>query len=68
MTDLPHGISFAHLRRVVKAAFSQRRKTLRNSVKSGGYDVAKMPERFLGQRAEQLSVAEFHELAAALMD
>ena len=68
VTDLPHGITFNHLRRVVKAAFSQRRKTLRNSVKSGGYDVAKIPERFLGQRAEQLSVAEFHELAAALMD
>ena len=68
VTDLPHGITFEHLRRVVKAAFSQRRKTLRNSVKSGGFEVAKMPERFLGQRAEQLSVAEFHELAAALMD
>ena len=35
VTELPHGITFAHFRRVVKAAFSQRRKTLRNSIKSG---------------------------------
>ena len=65
--DLPYGITFDHLRRVVKAAFSQRRKTLRNSIKSGGFDAAHIPERFQGQRAEQLSVAEFHELAAALL-
>ena len=64
--DLPDGITFEHLRRVVKAAFSQRRKTLRNSIKSGGFDATRIPERFQGQRAEQLSVAEFHELAAAL--
>ena len=68
VTELPHGITFAHFRRVVKAAFSQRRKTLRNSIKSGGFDATRIPERFQGQRAEQLSVAEFHELAAALLD
>ena len=60
VTELPHGITFAHFRRVVKAAFSQRRKTLRNSIKSGGFDATRIPERFQGQRAEQLSVAEFH--------
>ena len=68
VTELPHGITFAHFRRVVKAAFSQRRKTLRNSIKSGGFDATRIPERFQGQRAEQLSVDEFHELAAALLD
>ena len=66
--ELPHGLTFAHFRRVVKAAFSQRRKTLRNSIKSGGFDATRIPERFQGQRAEQLSVDEFHELAAALLD
>ena len=65
--DLPPGITFDHLRRIVKAAFSQRRKTLRNSIKSGGFDATRIPVRFQGQRAEQLSVAEFHELAAALL-
>ena len=68
VTELPHDITFAHFRRVVKAAFGQRRKTLRNSIKSGGFDATRIPERFQGQRAEQLSVAEFHELAAALLD
>ena len=66
--ELPYGLTFAHFRRVVKAAFSQRRKTLRNSIKSGGFDATRIPERFQGQRAEQLSVDEFHELAAALLD
>lgn len=46
-------------RQVVKSAFSQRRKTLHNSLRSftGG---AEMP--FAKQRAEELSVKEFEEL------
>ena len=68
VSALPHGVSHAHFVRVVKAAFSQRRKTLRNSIKSGGFDATRIPEPFQGQRAEQLSVSEFLELAATLQD
>jgi len=66
--DLPDGLTHDHFQRVVKAAFNQRRKTLRNSLKSGGFDPTRIPEAFQGQRAEQLHVAEFHALAAALRD
>ncbi|MDA0729181.1 MAG: 16S rRNA (adenine(1518)-N(6)/adenine(1519)-N(6))-dimethyltransferase RsmA [Bacteroidetes bacterium] len=65
--ELPFGLTHPHFQRVVKAAFSQRRKTLRNSIKSGGFDANRIPEAFQSQRAEQLSVAQFHELAASLM-
>jgi len=42
--------------RVVKTAFNQRRKTLRNALKP----IGEMPEHpLLTKRAEQLSVAEF---------
>jgi 16S rRNA (adenine1518-N6/adenine1519-N6)-dimethyltransferase len=42
--------------RVVKTAFNQRRKTLRNALKP----VGEIPDHpLLNQRAEQLSVAEF---------
>jgi 16S rRNA (adenine1518-N6/adenine1519-N6)-dimethyltransferase len=59
--------SFSNLERVVAAAFSMRRKTLRNSVRAlftadellaAGIDP--------GQRAEQLSLAQFAQLARAL--
>jgi len=55
--------------RVIKAAFSQRRKTLRNSLGQLGYPVdvmnAVMDETGidLGRRAETLSVAEFCRLS-----
>lgn len=45
---------------VVKTAFNQRRKMLRNALKPLGWEI---PEnRFLDLRAEQLGVAEFEEL------
>lgn len=47
--------------RVVKAAFNQRRKTLRNSIKSA-FRLTGDDNRFFGLRAEQLSVQEFVEL------
>lgn len=47
--------------RVVKAAFNQRRKTLRNSIKSA-FRLTSEDNRFFGLRAEQLSVDEFVEL------
>ena len=64
----------AMMRRVVKAAFSQRRKTLRNSLASLGVDKAiiAMALEKAGideqRRAESLSVAEFVALADAFTD
>ncbi len=52
---------FFHL---VKTAFNQRRKTLRNALKSILPDNHTVPERFLEKRAEQLSVEDFIEIAA----
>jgi len=70
----PGGLSHEWVKRVVKAAFSQRRKMLRNSLKGG---LAQLdPEEIadgaaaagidLDRRAETLSPEEFIELARAL--
>lgn len=48
--------------RVVKTAFGQRRKTLRNALKSLTLVDTKKAEPFLGLRAEQLSVEDFIQL------
>ncbi|BDX38473.1 ribosomal RNA small subunit methyltransferase A [Tenuifilaceae bacterium CYCD] len=47
--------------KVVKASFNQRRKTLRNSIKSA-FQSVEIGEKFAQKRAEQLSVADFVEL------
>lgn len=57
--DVDHDV----LRKVVKAGFGQRRKTLRNALRAGGFDGDSIPQQWLGQRAEQLSPTEFVELA-----
>lgn len=62
----PENLEFDHLKQVVKAAFNQRRKTLRNALRSGGYDVSGVPEATLGLRAEQVSPEGFAELARTL--
>ena len=55
--------------RLVKAAFSQRRKTLRNALKQLGVQAGTMARVLeitgidLGRRAETLSVEEFGRLA-----
>ncbi len=46
---------------VVKTAFNQRRKTLRNAVKSL-FDAAFLQDELFNKRAEQLSVKEFADL------
>ena len=46
-------------KRVVKTAFNQRRKTLRNALKSITLVDEKKAETYLGLRAEQLSVDDF---------
>ena len=65
--ELDPDIEFKTLKKTVKAAFGQRRKTLRNALK-----VLNLPEGFdhpfLGQRAEQLSHEQFVELAKAIQD
>ena len=48
--------------KVVKASFNQRRKMLRNSLRSAFGDFGGAEHRFFTQRAEQLSVADFVEL------
>jgi 16S rRNA (adenine1518-N6/adenine1519-N6)-dimethyltransferase len=59
VTDL--GCDEALFFRVVKAAFNQRRKTLRNSVKSA-FDLKREDYPEFGLRPEQLSVAQFIQL------
>ena len=59
----PEGLDYETLRHLVKAAFGLRRKTLRNALRAGGYDPLTIPEEWLGQRAEQLSPADFVCLA-----
>ena len=56
-------IDYDTLKKVVKAGFGQRRKTLRNALRAGGFDADSIPEEWRGQRAEQLSPKEFVELA-----
>jgi 16S rRNA (adenine1518-N6/adenine1519-N6)-dimethyltransferase len=56
--------NFAHVKRIVEAAFAHRRKKLANSLELSGIDVdaAVIPD----VRAEELAPAEFVELAEAL--
>lgn len=56
----------ALLYRVVKTAFNQRRKTLRNALKPLPEAIAGVPDRFADKRAEQLSVGDFVELTMLL--
>ena len=48
--------------RIVKAAFNQRRKTLRNALSAFVFEDPKAVEIWMGKRAEQLSYEEFIEL------
>ena len=57
------GVPFAVLRQVVKMAFSQRRKKLRNTLKSILSEEILQAEGVADLRAEQLSVEKFIELA-----
>ncbi|MBR6048699.1 MAG: 16S rRNA (adenine(1518)-N(6)/adenine(1519)-N(6))-dimethyltransferase RsmA [Bacteroidales bacterium] len=50
----------------VKAGFNQRRKTLRNALRSAGLPIEKVDETVLGKRAEQLSVQEFIQLTKSI--
>jgi len=54
-------------KQVVKLSFNQRRKTLRNSLKSILKD-RELPEKFQKERPEQLSVQDFVELTNFISD
>lgn len=61
----PPAVDFEALRKLTKAAFGQRRKTLRNALKSQALDWAQFPEEWPGLRAEQLPVEAFWQLSQA---
>ena len=50
---------------LVKTAFNQRRKTLRNAVKDL-FDATILEDKLFNRRAEQLSVQEFADLTFRL--
>ena len=64
----PDGVAFTTLERVTAAAFGQRRKMLRQSLKSvpGALDALERVGIDPARRAETVSVAEFVELARCL--
>ena len=64
--DQDPDVDYETLRKVVKAGFGQRRKTLRNALRAGGYDDNSIPEDWRGKRAEQLSPRDFVILAKAV--
>lgn len=61
--DTPQDFDAQILRKVVKAAFNQRRKTLRNALKPLGIPAALAGDLRLDCRAEQLSCADFLSLS-----
>ncbi len=52
---------------LVKTAFNQRRKTLRNAVK-GLFDAVQLQDELFNKRAEQLSIQQFADLSFKLKD
>ncbi|MEO1415969.1 MAG: 16S rRNA (adenine(1518)-N(6)/adenine(1519)-N(6))-dimethyltransferase RsmA [Bacteroidota bacterium] len=65
-TEVPE-IPFSTLKRVVKQAFSQRRKTLRNALKGVSFEDFEEKEIWWKKRAEELSVEQFAHLAKHLL-
>ena len=53
-------------KQVVKAAFNQRRKTMRNSLKSVVNDASLLSDEIFNLRPEQLSVKQFEDLTNML--
>lgn len=64
VTDL--GCDVNLFKKVIKTAFNQRRKTLRNALKSLDLTPGTELENLLNKRAEQLSVADFAFITKAL--
>jgi 16S rRNA (adenine1518-N6/adenine1519-N6)-dimethyltransferase len=64
--EWPSDVGYADLKRVTKAAFNQRRKTLRNSLRAGGFTIDGIDEATLKLRPEQLSPEAFVDLTRQL--
>jgi 16S rRNA (adenine1518-N6/adenine1519-N6)-dimethyltransferase len=66
--EVPGGVDARVMERLTEAAFGQRRKMLRSSLKSypGALEAADTLGIDIRRRAETLSVAEFVDLARAL--
>lgn len=62
------GCDVKQLKTVVKTAFGQRRKTLRNSLRSLARNAEVLNDEVFGKRPEQLSVDEFVRLTNLLND
>jgi 16S rRNA (adenine1518-N6/adenine1519-N6)-dimethyltransferase len=63
--EASQSVPFEPLKRVVKAAFGQRRKTLRNALSGLGPIPPSVSDATLSRRAETLSIAEFVALSEA---
>lgn len=64
--EWPADVAYADLKRLTKAAFNQRRKTLRNSLRAGGFNIDGIDEATMKLRPEQLSPEAFVELTRQL--
>ncbi|MGB0195328.1 MAG: hypothetical protein ACPF84_02250, partial [Flavobacteriales bacterium] len=64
--EWPDDVAYADLKRLTKAAFNQRRKTLRNSLRAGGFAIDGIDEATLKLRPEQLSPEAFVNLTRQL--
>lgn len=64
--EWPAGVAYPDLKRLTKAAFNQRRKTLRNSLRAGGFAIDRIDEATLKLRPEQLSPEAFVDLTRKL--
>lgn len=53
---------------VVKAAFGQRRKTLRNALSSAGFHIGGIPEEILNKRAEMLDYLDYFGLTETIFN
>lgn len=64
--DVTDGVEYDWIREVVRTAFNQRRKTLRNSLSALTADGPPLPDTWASRRAEELPPEEFVELAVWL--
>lgn len=65
ITHLETQVNYDEFAKVVKKAFSQRRKKLRNALKGFHFEETQLPADLFDRRAEQLSVEEFIVLTNA---
>jgi 16S rRNA (adenine1518-N6/adenine1519-N6)-dimethyltransferase len=66
--DVTEDVEFGHLKHVVRTAFNQRRKTLRNSIGRILPEGVELPEKWAGLRAEELEPEDFVALAGWVRD